>query len=92
MAETHEPGRLNAGLHLAGAVLNASDVNGWFVREVLPLEAILMTCLRQHWPNKAETDPEQRRRLRQEHRRQSIAERAALHDLSHRRLHYAIVE
>lgn len=56
MAETQEPGRFNAGLHLAGAVVNASDVNTWFVREVLPLESILMTYLRHHWPDKAEIE------------------------------------
>ncbi len=56
MTETHEPGRLNAGLHHAGAVMNASDVNAWFVREVLPLEPILMTYLRHHWPDRAEIE------------------------------------
>jgi RNA polymerase sigma-70 factor (ECF subfamily) len=56
MAETHEPGRFNAGTHRAGAVVNASDVNAWFVREVLPLEPILMTYLRHHWPDKAEIE------------------------------------
>ncbi len=56
MAETHEPGRFNAGLHRAGATVNASDVNAWFVREVLPLEPILMTYLRHHWPDKAEIE------------------------------------
>lgn len=56
MAETHEPERLNAGLHRAGAAVNASDVNAWFVREVLPLEPILMTYLRHHWPDKAEIE------------------------------------
>lgn len=56
MAETHEPGQFDADLHGAGAVLNASDVNAWFVREVLPLEPILMTYLRHHWPDKAEVE------------------------------------
>jgi RNA polymerase sigma-70 factor (ECF subfamily) len=31
-------------------------LEGWFVREVLPLEAALMHFLRQSWPNKSELD------------------------------------
>jgi len=36
--------------------MNASDVNVWFVREVLPLEPILMSYLRHHWPDKTEIE------------------------------------
>jgi len=56
MAETHEPGRFHAGLHQAGAAVKPSDVNAWFVRDVLPLEPILMAYLRHHWPDKAEVE------------------------------------
>ena len=31
-------------------------LEGWFVREVLPLEAALMHFLRRSWPNKSELD------------------------------------
>jgi len=36
--------------------MSAADVNAWFVREVLPLEPILMTYLRHHWPNKGDIE------------------------------------
>ncbi|HEV2561663.1 MAG TPA: RNA polymerase sigma factor [Rhizomicrobium sp.] len=36
--------------------MNASEMEAWFVREVLPLEAILMQYLRHHWHNKGEVD------------------------------------
>ncbi|HEY4125833.1 MAG TPA: RNA polymerase sigma factor [Rhizomicrobium sp.] len=38
------------------AVMAAADLEGWFVREVLPLEAALMQFLRRSWHNKAEID------------------------------------
>jgi RNA polymerase sigma factor (sigma-70 family) len=34
----------------------ASELEGWFVREILPLEAALMQFLRRSWHNKAEAD------------------------------------
>lgn len=40
----------------AGAAMAASDVKHWFVREVLPLEAMLMHFLHQNWRNKAEIE------------------------------------
>ena len=40
----------------AGAAMAASDVKQWFVREVLPLEAMLMHFLHQNWRNKAEIE------------------------------------
>jgi RNA polymerase sigma-70 factor (ECF subfamily) len=40
----------------AGAAMLASDVKQWFVREVLPLEAMLMHFLHQNWRNKAEIE------------------------------------
>ena len=39
-----------------GAVMAVPDLEGWFVREVLPLEAALMQFLRRSWQNKAEVD------------------------------------
>jgi RNA polymerase sigma factor (sigma-70 family) len=37
-------------------VIAAPDLEGWFVREILPLEAALMRYLRRSWHNKAEID------------------------------------
>ena len=52
MAETTETHREDADLHGSGARMTASGVEDWFVREVLPLEAILMHYLHQNWRNK----------------------------------------
>ncbi len=37
-----------------GAAVTASEVDVWFVREVLPLESVLMQFLRRNWSNKSE--------------------------------------
>ncbi|HVZ69380.1 MAG TPA: sigma factor, partial [Rhizomicrobium sp.] len=39
-----------------GEGMNASDLDAWFVREVLPLEAALMQFLRRSWRNRADVD------------------------------------
>jgi len=39
-----------------GVAMGASDVETWFVREVLPLEALLMQYLRHHWPEKSQIE------------------------------------
>ncbi len=54
MIETPDSGRDNAGLQPAGASMPQSDVDHWFVREVLPLESALMQYLRRHCRNKSE--------------------------------------
>ena len=36
--------------------MSTADVNAWFVREILPLEPILMSYLRHHWPNKSDIE------------------------------------
>lgn len=54
MIETPESGRDDAGLQSAGASMTVSDVDLWFVREVLPLESALMQYLRRNCRNKAE--------------------------------------
>jgi len=36
--------------------MNASEVEAWFVREVLPLEAVLMRYLRHNWRNKGDIE------------------------------------
>lgn len=37
-----------------GADMTMSEADAWFIREVLPLESLLMLFLRQNWRNKAE--------------------------------------
>ncbi len=50
MAETPEHNRESAGLR-ADAPMNAPELEAWFVREVLPLEAALTHFLRHAWRN-----------------------------------------
>jgi RNA polymerase sigma factor (sigma-70 family) len=38
------------------AAMSASEVEAWFVREVLPLEAMLMRYLHQNWRNKSDIE------------------------------------
>jgi RNA polymerase sigma-70 factor (ECF subfamily) len=56
MAETPESNRENADPHGSGAGMTASDVNAWFVREVLPLEAGLIRFLSRRWRNKKDVE------------------------------------
>jgi RNA polymerase sigma factor (sigma-70 family) len=46
--------REDASLRHTSAAMNASEVDAWFVREVLPLEAALMQFLHHNWRNKSE--------------------------------------
>jgi len=54
MAEISDTDR--EGTRLNRVSVNAPHVNAWFVREVLPLEALLMHYLRRHWPNQNEIE------------------------------------
>jgi RNA polymerase sigma-70 factor (ECF subfamily) len=56
MGETPENGRETADLRRSAAGMSEEGLNGWFVREVLPLEAALMQFLRRSWPNKSDID------------------------------------
>jgi RNA polymerase sigma-70 factor (ECF subfamily) len=56
MAETPETNREDALLRPLGAVITAPEVRIWFVREVLPLEAVLRQFLQHNWHNKADVD------------------------------------
>jgi RNA polymerase sigma-70 factor (ECF subfamily) len=56
MVETPESGRRDDGLELRGAAMNAPEVEAWFVREVLPLEAMLMQYLRHNWRDPGEVE------------------------------------
>lgn len=54
MTETPDSRRETA--HSRSAVMTASDVDVWFAREVLPLEAALMQFLQHHWRNRSDVE------------------------------------
>ena len=54
MVETPETSREKGAS--AGMTVADGELHAWFVREVLPLEAILMQFLRQNWRNQAEVE------------------------------------
>jgi RNA polymerase sigma factor (sigma-70 family) len=54
MTETPETNREGSDPRRGGACMNAPELEAWFVREVLPLEAMLMHYLRHHWRNAGE--------------------------------------
>jgi RNA polymerase sigma-70 factor (ECF subfamily) len=55
MAEAQEPSRDGANKTRDGAGMSLSVLEAWFLREVWPLEAILMQYLRQNWHDQAAT-------------------------------------
>jgi RNA polymerase sigma factor (sigma-70 family) len=54
MVEIPDKGRESSDLRQSAAAMTASEVQAWFVREVLPLEAILMQYLHHNWRNKSD--------------------------------------
>ncbi len=56
MAEIPEGNRENADPHGSGEGMTATEVNAWFVREVLPLEAGLIRFLSRRWRNKKDVE------------------------------------
>jgi RNA polymerase sigma factor (sigma-70 family) len=54
MAERQDTSRECTAPRSADGAVTAADLEAWFVREVLPLEAALMQYLRYHWRNKSE--------------------------------------
>jgi RNA polymerase sigma-70 factor (ECF subfamily) len=54
MAKTPETNRDQTDLRDAGKSMRASELEEWFVKEVLPLEAPLMQFLRYNWRNQAD--------------------------------------
>lgn len=54
MADTPDTGRDDNAQPRAGVVMSVSEVEAWFVREVLPLEATLMQFLRRNSRNRAD--------------------------------------
>jgi|HubBroStandDraft_2_1064218.scaffolds.fasta_scaffold38471_3 RNA polymerase sigma factor (sigma-70 family) len=55
MADLRHTNHEDGDLRVQGA-LGVTDVNAWFVREVLPLEPLLMNYLRRQWPNQSEIE------------------------------------
>jgi len=56
MNEISDPGRGDSELRHLGAAVNAAALEEWFVREVLPLEAMLMQFLRHNWRDKSDIE------------------------------------
>jgi len=56
MAERPEMHEANAETLGTGAPVSASELEAWFLREIFPLESILMHFLQQNWRNKAEIE------------------------------------
>ena len=54
MTETPTTGRGSGDLQGQGDTVSVDKVSAWFVREVLPLEAILMHYLQHNWQNRAD--------------------------------------
>src|SRR5580692_1033429 len=54
MANIPDTDRGDAPSHHQGAGMNASDIETWFLREVLPLEAALMRYLQHNWRNQSD--------------------------------------
>lgn len=56
MAGTQDWDRDGTGRTGVGVIVTPAEVNGWFVREVLPLEAELTRFLQQNWRNRSDID------------------------------------
>lgn len=54
MAELTDTDRENGDLRSSSTDMSVADVHDWFVREVLPLEPILMQYLHHNWRNKSD--------------------------------------
>ena len=54
MTETSDTNREGTDSTRVGASVTAPELEAWFIREVLPLEANLMHYLRHHWRNQSE--------------------------------------
>ena len=54
MVGTSDTDREGPGLPGLGTAVNSAELNDWFVREVLPLEAALANFLRRSWRNQSE--------------------------------------
>lgn len=54
MTDTSETDRENADARSQNMTAREQDLHAWFVREVLPLEAVLTNYLRHNWRNQAD--------------------------------------
>jgi RNA polymerase sigma factor (sigma-70 family) len=54
MVEKRDTSHDDAGLRHDGAAMSAPEALAWFIREVLPLEAMLTQFLHHNWRNKSE--------------------------------------
>jgi RNA polymerase sigma factor (sigma-70 family) len=54
MTDISETGREDLGLVRRGVPMIAPDLGVWFMREVLPLEAVLMQFLHRNWRNESD--------------------------------------
>jgi RNA polymerase sigma factor (sigma-70 family) len=56
MGEIPESGRDDADLRFSSAGMTAPDLEAWFAREILPLEASLMQFLRHNWRDRSDIE------------------------------------
>lgn len=56
MVGIFDMGRDTTDLRSLGAEMTALEVDAWFVREVLPLEAVLMQYLRRNWRDRSDLE------------------------------------
>jgi len=56
MVEFLDTGRDTTDLRSRGAEMTVSEVDAWFVREVLPLESLLMQYLRRNWRDRSDLE------------------------------------
>lgn len=56
MTKTTDNNREGETLRLPGAAMTEPELDAWFVREVLPLEASLMQFLNRNWRDKSEVE------------------------------------
>ena len=56
MVEFLDTGRDPTDLRNRGAEMTVSEVDAWFVREVLPLESLLMQYLRRNWRDRSDLE------------------------------------
>lgn len=56
MAESFDIGTKNTKAREQGVPVTASDVEDWFLREVFPLEGLVMHFLRQNWRNQSDIE------------------------------------
>jgi len=56
MVEILDMGRDTTDLRNPGAAMTAPEADAWFVREVLPLESLLMQYLRRNWRDRSDLE------------------------------------